>query len=140
MIMSKLQIFFFGAIMLINFSVLSQNRTVEIYTSQQKGSFIPYINGQQMAMLPVDTFKLDADTIPYIELLIHFEDIKTADLTKKINFDLFKHKKYEIVPTSYFISTLNDLDGPDATDTLIQTFMIKDRTVMKYLKRETTFD
>jgi hypothetical protein len=138
--MSKLQLTFFGIIMLINFSVLSQNRTVEVYSTQKKGSFIPYINGQQMTMLPVDTFKIDADTIPYIELLIHFEDIKTADLTKKINFDLFKHKKYEIVPTSYFISTLNDLDGPDASDTLNQVFMIKDRSAIKYIKKESAID
>lgn len=138
--MKKLTLFVFVFIMFLNYFSFSQNKSIEIITIHQNARFIPYINGEKQEMFPVDTFFMNADTIPYIELLIHFEDEKIADLTKNISFDLFKHKKYEIVPTSFFVSTINDLDGADATDTLVQLFMIKDKTVINYLKRETTFD
>ena len=140
LIMKKLTSLLFILIMLLNYFSFSQSKSIEIYTTLQNASFIPYFNGEKQEMFPVDTFIMEIDTLQNFELLIHFEDENIADLTKKINFNMFKNKKYEIVPTSYFVSTLNDLDGADASDTLIQKFMIKDRTAGKYFKKETDFN
>ncbi|MBN2892591.1 MAG: hypothetical protein JXL97_12055 [Bacteroidales bacterium] len=138
--MSNLNTLFFTILMLISFSVFSQNKTVEVYTTLPNAGFIPFINGEQMLMMPVDTFFIDADTLQNFELIISFEDTEIADIKKKINFDFLKHKKYEIVYRGGIAETIDDLDGSEVPIGTYQKYMIKDRSAKYYLKKTTTID
>lgn len=126
--------------LLINFSIFSQTKSVELYTSEPGASFIPIINGEQILMMPVDTFFINADTLEKFELIISFEDQEIADIIKKVNFTFLKHKKYEIVPRGGIAEVIDDLDGEEVPTGVYQKYMIKDRSANHYIEKQTDFD
>ncbi|MBN2893998.1 MAG: hypothetical protein JXL97_19165 [Bacteroidales bacterium] len=120
--------------------IFAQNKSIFIYTLQSEAEFIPFINGRQMTMIPVDSFFIDADTIQFLRLDIHFLDDQTANISKKIDFDFFKHKKYEIIYKSNFLRTLNDVGNGSKSDTLYDKFKIKNHSAMSYFGDVSSID
>lgn len=126
--------------LLINFSVFSQNKSIEIDTSYPDAEFIPFINGRQLMMIPTDSFYIEIDTLDYLILTLSFNEENVAGIEKKVNFDNFKHKKYEIVPINYAVKTIDDLDGKEIPDNAQQKYMIKDRSALYYFKKTSSID
>ncbi len=137
--MRKLTLFLFAFLFLTSL-LNAQNKSVLVYTLNHDAEFIPYLNGRQMAMIPVDSFYINADTLNYIQLTIHFQDKHIADLSKTIGFDMFKHKNYEIVLKSNTLRQIENIGSSNKSDTLYDVFRLKDNSVMRYLKRETSLD
>lgn len=130
--MRKLVLIIVFVLFVFSNMVFAQNKTVFIYTLQSEAEFIPFINGRQMTMIPVDSFLIIADTMQFFRLDIHFLDDNTANISKNIDFDFFKHKKYEIIYKSSFLRTINDLGNGSKSDTLYDKFTIKNHSATSY--------
>jgi len=119
---------------------LSQSKSILVFTNEKEAEFIPFVNGKQMSMIPVDTFYMEADTLNFVRLDIHFTDNKTADLQKNISFEFFKHKKFEIVYKGSITRSLNSLSPDNKSDTLYDKFMLKNLSSVKYLDDISTLE
>ncbi len=110
-----------------------QNKSILVYTLKPEAEFIPFVNGQKMSMIPVDSFYFEADTLEFVELYIHFLDKKTSDLKKTIDFNMIKNKKYEIVYKSKILRKINEAGTSEKADTLYDKFRIKNHSFTSYL-------
>jgi hypothetical protein len=119
---------------LSSFSAFAQKK-LEIYTKLKEAAFIPYINDEQMTMIPVDTFSYSFDTATIVHLTIHFPDSTIYDISKKLNYNGLKYKKFQIVKRKKIIQKLTDIKQRHKADTLKASFMLKDESFGEYLHR-----
>jgi len=138
--MSKFYGVLFLTLFLFSSTIFAQNRSILIYTLQSEAEFVPFIDGKQMTMIPVDSFFIYADTLQFVHIDIHFLDDKTANLSKNVSFEFFKHKKYEIVFKSSFSRSINDLGNGLSSDTLYDKFKLKNHSAMNYFSKESSID
>lgn len=138
--MKRLVLFVVVFLFLSTDVVVAQSKSVLIYTLHKEAEFIPFMNGKQMTMIPVDSFFIDADTIDFVRLDIHFLDDQTANISKNVSFDMFKNKKYEIVFKNNFERKITDLGNGSQSDTLYDKFKIKDRSATSYFGDVSSID
>ena len=120
-------------LMVISAANLSAQKKVEIYTKLKNASFIPYINDEQMTMIPVDTFVYEFDTVSIVNLTVHFPDSNVYDLSEKLNFNGIKYKKFEIVERPKVIKRVRDLTQRNKSENLDDKFMLRNKTFINYL-------